>query len=102
MPGQEPSKLASKLDENLSKTLADERAIQRTVESLAARNMEAIVVESRDTARSALIEHVAPGSEVYYSTSETLATQNLSGKIPTIKTFMARHTPNRTQQNRWK
>jgi hypothetical protein len=78
MPGQEPSKLASKLDENLSKKLADEPAIQRTVESLAARNMEAIVVESRDRALEALIKLVPPGSEVYYAIAMTAAPNCLS------------------------
>ena len=60
MPGQERSRLAGKMYENLSKKLADEPAIQRTVESLAAWKMEAIVVESRDKALEALIELVPP------------------------------------------
>ena len=60
MPGQDQSQLA------------DETAIERAVESLTARNMEAIVVENRDKALEALKELVPPGSEVYSSTSETL------------------------------
>ncbi len=64
MPGQE--------DRSLARGLADETAIQRTVESLAARNMEAIVVENAERALETLKELVPPGSEVYFSTSETL------------------------------
>ena len=64
MPGQEHKTFAG--------GLADETAIQQTVESLAARNMEAIVVESGDRALEILKELVPPGSEVFFSTSETL------------------------------
>ena len=68
MPGQDQSNSAGKL----AGRLADETAIQRAVESLTARNMEAIVVENRDKALEALKDLVPPGSEVYSSTSETL------------------------------
>ena len=64
MPGQDSNAAG--------RGLADDTAIQRTVESLAARNMEAIVVENGDKALEALKELVPPGSEVYFSTSETL------------------------------
>ena len=50
----------------------DGAAIQRTVDSLRARNIEAIVVENGEAAKQKLIEMVPPGSEVFKGTSETL------------------------------
>lgn len=64
MPGQDRQGLDSKL--------ADEGAIHRAVISLAARNMEPIVVENSDMALDTLKKLVPPGSEVFSSTSETL------------------------------
>ena len=64
MPGQDHERLAS--------GLADETAIQRTLGSLTARSMEATVVESGGEALEILKELVPPGSEVFFSTSETL------------------------------
>ncbi len=64
MPGQDHKSLAG--------GLADEATIQRAVESLSARNMEALVVENGDRALETLKELVPPGSEIFFSTSETL------------------------------
>ena len=55
-----------------SKTLANETTIQRTVESLSARNMEATVVENSAEALEVLKKFVPSGSQVFFSTSETL------------------------------
>ena len=52
--------------------LADEAAIQRTVEALRARNIEAVVVESSAAAKTQLIEMVPEGAEIFNNTSETL------------------------------
>lgn len=49
-------------------------AINRTIAALAARNVDAILVESRDAALAKLLELVPEGSEVFVSTSETLDT----------------------------
>ncbi len=49
-------------------------AIQRTIEGLASRNVEAFLVESREAALAKLLELVPEGSEVFVNTSETLAT----------------------------
>ena len=48
--------------------------IQRTIEALAERNVEAIVVNSGEEALAKLKELVPEGSEVFVNTSETLAT----------------------------
>jgi len=52
--------------------LADEGAIARTVEALAARNIEAVVARTPAEARGILIDLVPPEAEVYVGTSETL------------------------------
>ena len=52
--------------------LADDAAIQRTVEALGARNIETVVVDSSELAKAQLIEMVPKGSEVFTNTSETL------------------------------
>ena len=49
-------------------------SISRTIEALATRNVDAILVESRDAALLKLKELVPEGSEVFVSTSETLDT----------------------------
>lgn len=54
------------------KPLADANAIRRAVESLSARNMEATVVENSAEALEALKQIVPSGSQVFFSTSETL------------------------------
>ena len=48
--------------------------IQRTIEALAARNVEAFLVDSREGALAKLKELVPEGSEVFVNTSETLDT----------------------------
>ena len=53
---------------------ASTEAIQRTIEGLASRNVEAFLVESREVALAKLLELVPEGSEVFVNTSETLAT----------------------------
>ena len=53
---------------------ASTEAIQRTIEALAGRNVEAFLVESREAALAKLLELVPEGSEVFVNTSETLAT----------------------------
>ena len=55
-------------------TPATAGSISRTIESLAARNVDAILVESRDAALAKLMEMVPEGSEVFVNTSETLDT----------------------------
>lgn len=49
-------------------------SISRTIAALARRNVEAVLVESRETALAKLRELVPEGSEVYVNTSETLDT----------------------------
>ena len=53
---------------------ASTESIQRTIEALAERNVEAIVVNSGEEALAKLKELVPEGSEVFVNTSETLAT----------------------------
>ena len=55
-------------------TPASAEAISRTIEALAARNVEAVLVESRKAAMAKLLELVPEGCEVFVSTSETLDT----------------------------
>ena len=55
-------------------TPADAESIRRTIEGLAARNVEAFLVEDGEAALSRLKELVPEGSEVFVNTSETLAT----------------------------
>ena len=49
-------------------------SINRTIEALADRNVDAVLVESREAALAKLIELVPEGCEVFVSTSETLDT----------------------------
>ena len=49
-------------------------SISRTIAALAKRNVEAVLVESREAALAKLRELVPEGSEVYVNTSETLDT----------------------------
>ena len=82
MPGQDHDRLAG--------GLADETAIQRTVESLTAKNMEATVVESGGEALEILKELVPPGSEVFSAPQRPWipsATQDFSTKTPATRTF---------------
>ncbi len=53
---------------------ATAESISRTIEALAARNVEAVLVESGEAALAKLLELVPEGSEVYVNTSETLDT----------------------------
>ena len=53
---------------------ADAEAIRRTIEALAARNVEAFLVDSREAALAKILELVPEGSEVFVNTSETLET----------------------------
>ena len=53
---------------------SDLTSIERTIEALAARNVEAFLVDSRQGALDKLKELVPEGSEVFVNTSETLAT----------------------------
>lgn len=57
-----------------NRRLADDAAIQRTVEALEARNIGAVVVGSSKEANEKLMSMVPDGSEVFCSTSETLET----------------------------
>ena len=52
--------------------LADDPAIQRTIDALKARNMEAMVVNSGAEALAKLKELLPEGAEIYNNTSETL------------------------------
>ncbi len=53
---------------------ATAESIQRTIEGLASRNVEAFLIDSREAALEKLKELVPEGSEVFVNTSETLAT----------------------------
>ena len=53
---------------------ATAESISRAIEALAARNVDAILVESREAALAKLREWVPEGAEVFVSTSETLDT----------------------------
>ena len=53
---------------------ATNESIKRTIEALAARNVDAALVENREAALAKLLELVPEGSEVFVSTSETLDT----------------------------
>ena len=53
---------------------ASAESIQRTIEALAARNVEAFLVDSREAALAKIQELVPEGSEVFVNTSETLET----------------------------
>ena len=53
---------------------ATAESISRTIEALAARNVDAVLVESREAALAKLRVLVPEGSEVFVSTSETLDT----------------------------
>ena len=55
-------------------TPADAESIQRTIDALAARNVEAFLVDSREAALAKILELVPEGSEVFVNTSETLDT----------------------------
>ncbi len=55
-------------------TPASAESISRTIEALAARNVDAVLVESREAALAKLKELVPEGCEVFVSTSETLDT----------------------------
>ena len=55
-------------------TPASAEVIHRTIGALAARNVDAILVESREAALAKLKELVPEGCEVFVSTSETLDT----------------------------
>lgn len=55
-------------------TPASAESISRTIEALAARNVDAVLVESREAAFAKLLELVPEGCEVFVSTSETLDT----------------------------
>ena len=54
--------------------LANQSAIERTMESLAARNINSVVVNSSGEALEKLKELIPEGSEIFYGTSETLTT----------------------------
>ena len=53
---------------------ATTESIQRAIDGLASRNVEAFIVESREAALDKLKELVPEGSEVFVNTSETLDT----------------------------
>ncbi len=55
-------------------TIADTTSIQRTIDALATRNVEAILVGNGEEALAKLKELVPEGSEVFVNTSETLST----------------------------
>ena len=55
-------------------TPATVESVSRTIEALAARNVDAVLVESREEALARLKELVPEGCEVFVSTSETLDT----------------------------
>ena len=55
-------------------TPASADSIQRTIEALAARNVDAFLVENGEAALDKLKELVPEGSEVFVNTSETLTT----------------------------
>ena len=59
----------------------DEAAIQRTVEGLKGRNVDAVVAENGDEARQILVDMIPDGAEVFKSTSETLDTIGYSDYI---------------------
>ena len=58
---------------------ATTESIQRTIEGLASRNVEAFLVESGEAALDKLKELVPEGSEVFVNTSETLTTIGYTG-----------------------
>lgn len=62
------------MPEGNTATIEDQDSIRRTIEALAARNVEAVLVSSGEEALTKLKELVPEGSEVFVNTSETLAT----------------------------
>ena len=54
--------------------LASAESIQHTIEALAARNVQAFLVDSKEAALAKIQELVPEGSEVFVNTSETLET----------------------------
>ena len=62
------------MPEGNSTQTADAASIQRTIEALAVRNVEAVLVNSGEEALARLKELVPEGSEVFVNTSETLST----------------------------
>ena len=60
---------------------ASAESIQRTIEALAARNVEAFLVDSREAALTKIQELVPEGSEVFVNTSETLDTIGYTGHM---------------------
>ena len=55
-------------------TPASAESMQRTIEALPARNVEAVPLQSREAALTKLKELVPEGSGVFVKTSETLTT----------------------------
>ena len=62
-----------------TRTTANAESISRTIEALASRNVDAVLVEGREEALARLKELVPEGSEVFVSTSETLDTIGYTG-----------------------
>ncbi len=62
------------MSSNATYSPATAHSISRTIAALATRNVEAVLVESREAAMAKLLEWVPEGSEVYVNTSETLDT----------------------------
>lgn len=73
--------MATENREQLERPLVDDAAIERTVKSLASRNVETLVAGNGDEARELLIGMVPDGAEVFKSTSETLDTIGYSDYI---------------------
>ena len=55
-----------------STNLADEAAVQRTIDALKARNMDAVVVDNGAEALAFLKDMLPDGADIYTNTSETL------------------------------
>ena len=67
--------------ENRESTRIDQAAIDRAVDGLKSRNVDAVVAENGDEARQLLIDMIPDGAEVFKSTSETLDTIGYSDYI---------------------
>ena len=61
------------MDQDFLRPLASETSVLKTVESLAQRNINALVVDSTAEALRLLVSLVPSGSEVYCGTSATLS-----------------------------
>ena len=63
------------------KQLANEKSIQKAIDSLKANNIDALVVETEEDAKSKVLSMIPKGAEVMNMTSVTLSTVGLDTEI---------------------